>query len=104
MSKWIKKGDKVVVIAGNDKGKVGEVLARSKDSVIVRGVNVRKRHMKKTSQGAGQIITREFPVHISNVSVCAGDDKPVRLKARVVDGVKELYYKDGAKEVVHRKI
>lgn len=104
MSKWIKTGDKVIVISGNYKGTTGEVLARSKDSVMVRGVNVRKRHMKKTSQGAGQIITREFPINVSNVNICSGEGKPVRLRARVVDGVKELYYKDGSNEVVHRKI
>lgn len=104
MSKWIKTGDKVIVISGNDKGKTGEVLARSKDSVVVRGVNVRKRHMRKTSQGAGQIITREFPVNISNVNICSAEGNPVRLRARIVEGAKELYYKDGSKEVVHRKI
>ena len=121
MSKWIKKGDKVIVICGNDKGKIGEVLSRitgkiktnkagkviseAGDRVIVQGVNVRKKHMKaKTQSGAGEIIEMETTIHISNVNICSSEGKPVHLKARIVNGVKELYYKDGLKEVVHRQI
>lgn len=121
MSKWIKKGDKVIVICGNDKGKIGEVLARVTsedeiekggklisnpgDRVIVRGVNVRKKHMKRTSESnPGGIVEMETAIHISNVNICSSEGKPVHLKARIVNGVKELYYKDGLKEVVHRQI
>lgn len=114
MSKWIQKGDKVIITAGDDKGKVGEVLARIKkrrksdrlkgDRVIVRGVNVCKRHLKKTQQGPGSIVEKEAPIHISNVSICSAEGRPVRLHARLVDGAKELYYNDGSKEVVHRQV
>jgi large subunit ribosomal protein L24 len=46
MSKWIRKGDLVKVIAGNDKGKAGQVIARAEDRVLVQGINIRKKHMK----------------------------------------------------------
>lgn len=104
MSKWIKKGDKVVVISGNDKTRTGEVLARVGDRVIVRGVNVRKKYRRKTKERAGSVMDMECPVHISNVSLCTEEGKAVRLRVRMVEDAKELYYIDGSKEIVHRKI
>ena len=105
MSKWIKKGDKVIVVSGNYAGKTGEVLSRKEDRVFVQGVSIRKKHMKRRAQsGPGEIIEMETPIHISNVSICSSEGKPVRLRARVVNGIKELYYRDGHNEVVHRKV
>ena len=70
MSKKIRKGDRVLVIAGNDQGKTGEVLARSEDRVIVQGVNVRKKHLRRTQQmQGGRIVEMEAPIHISNVAL-----------------------------------
>jgi len=103
MSKWIKKDDTVVVTCGNDRGKTGVVLARQLDRVIVKGVNIRQRH-KKSRGGEGTSLKFERPIHISNVRLCDAEGKPVVLKARVVNGVKELYYMSGQTEVVHRKI
>ena len=104
MSKWIRKGDKVVIVAGNERGKTGEILSVRGDKVIVQGVNIRKRHMKRRAKvGSGEIIEMEKPVHISNVSLCNTDGKPVKVKVRfTVKGEKELYYVDGQNEVVHR--
>ncbi|MGE5195778.1 MAG: 50S ribosomal protein L24 [Anaerolineae bacterium] len=104
MSKWIKKGDKVVVIAGNDRGKIGEVLGRKDDRVIVQGINIRKKHAKrKTRVGSSEILEFEAPIHISNVSICNPDGKPVKLKVRFTDqGKKELFYVDGGKDVLFR--
>jgi large subunit ribosomal protein L24 len=68
----IKKGDKVVVLAGKDKGATGEVLAAfPKDNkVLVSGVNKAKRHMRPTKQGGkGQVIDKEMPLHASNVAL-----------------------------------
>ena len=105
MSKWIKKGDKVIITCGNDRGKTGEVIARGDDSVIVRDINVRQKHVKpKEKNGEGRLEKREMPIHISNVSICSTEGKPVSLKVRMVDGTKELYYKSGQTEVVHRQI
>jgi large subunit ribosomal protein L24 len=104
MSKWIQKGDKIVVTSGNHRGQQGEVLRRLEDRVVIQGVNVRKKHVKKTKSSPGQMLSIEKSVHISNVSLCNAEGKPIRLKARVVDGVKQLYYKDGQEEVVHRQL
>jgi len=105
MSKWIKKGDKVIVISGNDRGKVGEVIAREDDRVVVQGVNIRQKHVKpKTKDGEGRLEKFEMSIHVSNVNICGEENKPVRLRARIVNGTKELYYKIGQTEVVHRQI
>jgi large subunit ribosomal protein L24 len=105
MSKWIKKGDKVIVISGNDRGKVGEVIAREEDRVVVQGVNIRQKHVKpRTKDGEGRLEKFEMPIHISNVNICGEEGKPVKLKTRIVNGTKELYYKNGQTEVVHRQI
>ena len=70
MSKWIRKGDQVKVIAGNEKGKTSEVIARSGDRVVLKDVNVRSRHTKPRQPGAqGQIVKFEAPLHISNVQL-----------------------------------
>jgi large subunit ribosomal protein L24 len=105
MSKWIKKDDKVVVIAGNDKGKVGTVLSRTGERVIIQGVNIRKKHTKrKTRVAASDILEREMPIHISNISLCNDAGKPVKIKVKLNDGNKTLFYVDAGKEVVHRQI
>lgn len=103
MSKLIKKNDRVVIIAGNDKGKAGAVLAKKDDWVIVQGINVRKKHMKRTQKTQpGRIIEREMPVRISNVAFCNSADKPVKVKVKIEKDGKKLVYMDQGKEVVLR--
>jgi large subunit ribosomal protein L24 len=65
----IRKGDQVVVIAGSDKGKKGEVVRVAGDKVVVQNINIIKRHTKPNPQAgqAGGIVEREAPIHISNV-------------------------------------
>ena len=106
MSTWIRKSDKVVIIAGNDKGKTGEILSVRGERVIVQGINIRKKHVKRRSKvGAGEIIEMEKPIHKSNVSLCNSEGKPVKVKVRMSSkGDKELYFIDGQQEVVHRII
>lgn len=106
MSKWIKKGDKVLVIAGNNKGKSGEVLSRSGDSVIIQDVNMRKKHMKRTQETqGGRIIEIEMPVHISNVSLCDKDGKRIKLRCKThKDGSRELVYGDSKNQTVYRSV
>ncbi len=87
----IKKGDKVVVISGKDRGKEGEVLVAfpAEQKVIVEGVNVAKRHQKARSatQPAG-IIERPMPIHVSNVAI-SDKGRPSRVGFRVnADGTK----------------
>ena len=79
----IKKGDKVIVISGKDKGKSGKVLRAlpKLERVIVEGVNIAKRHQKGKRRGeAGQIIDKTMPVHISNVALTdPKSGKPTRI-------------------------
>ena len=79
----IKKGDTVQVLSGNDKGKKGEVLEvmPKVDKVVVKGVNVRKRHIKPKKQGEeGGIIPVECAIHASKLSVvCPKCNKPTRI-------------------------
>jgi large subunit ribosomal protein L24 len=66
----VKKGDKVIILAGKDKGKSGDVVRSipTLNKVIVSGVNKVKKHQRATKQGAtGQVIEREMPIHVSNV-------------------------------------
>jgi len=105
MSKWIKKGDTVIVTSGNSKGKQGEVIARDIDRVLIRGVNVRQKHVRPKSRNEeGRLERKEMPVHISNVRLCDAQGKPVKLRVRMTEGTKELYYRSGEEEVVHRKL
>jgi large subunit ribosomal protein L24 len=69
MSGKIKKGDEVVVISGESRGERGKILQviPSRDRVLVEGVNMRKRHEKKTQDSEGGIVERESTIHISNV-------------------------------------
>ncbi len=103
MSKLIRKNDRVVVITGNDKGKAGVVLDRKGDRVIIQGINMRKKHMKRTQQTqAAQIVEMEMPIHISNVAFCNSDDKPIKVKVKFEKDKSQLVYLDKGKEVVLR--
>ncbi len=92
MAQKIKKGDRVVVIAGKDKGKTGEVTKAmpSEDKVIVAGVNIITRH-RKPSQGnpQGGLERTEAPIHVSNVAVeDPKTGKPTRVRFEDRDGKK----------------
>lgn len=103
--KKIRKGDKVIAIAGNYRGMTGTVLSCMGEKVVVQGLNVRKRHMKGRGDQKGQIIQLEKPIHISNLKVCTENDKPIKLHMRINDqGTRELYYNDGAQNVLYRAI
>ncbi len=91
MAAKIKKGDKVVVLAGKDRGAEGEVVQvmPKADRVVVRGVNLIKKHQRQTPQQEGGIITREASVHISNVALKdPSTGKPTRVGFKIEDGKK----------------
>lgn len=101
----IRKGDKVIAIAGNNRGMSGEVLSLKGERVIVQGLNVRSKHRKKQGTQPGQIVQMECPLHISNLKLCVGDNTPVKLRARTnTKGARELYYNEGKKAVVYRSV
>ena len=87
MAAKIKKGDNVVVIAGRDRGRTGEVIEmRHGDGrVLVRGVNMVKRHQRQSASQEGGIISKEAPIHLSNVALAdPKDGKPTRVGFKVV--------------------
>ncbi len=104
-NKRVRPGDEILVISGNDKGKTGKVLSCQGDRVVVEGVNVRKKHMKKTQQNQkGQIIDIECPIHVSNVKPSV-NGKGVKLKTRTNDqGEKEFYYLEEGRAVAYRLV
>lgn len=106
MSRWIKKGDKVCVITGNDKGRTGQVLGFRNGKVLVQGINVRKKHVKRTQENqSAQILDIECPIEKSNVVLCGPDGSPISLTVKLgSNGSKELVYLQGGKQVVFRKI
>ena len=89
----IKKGDRVYVLTGKDRGKTGEVMRAipTTGKVIVDGVNVAKKHQKPTrATQQGGIIDKDMPLHVSNVAIiCSGCDAPTRVGYRFeADGTK----------------
>ncbi len=87
-----RKGDKVIVLAGKDKGKRGEILKmlRAQNKAVVQGVNVAKRHTKPSQAGAGGIVEKELPIHLSNLGIeDPKDGKPTRVGIKILaDGSK----------------
>ncbi|GGD38799.1 50S ribosomal protein L24 [Aureimonas glaciei] len=83
----IKKGDKVVVLAGKDKGRAGEVLKvmPKDDRAVVRGINMVKRHTRQSATQEAGIISKEASIHLSNLAVAdPKDGKPTRVGFAVV--------------------
>ena len=90
----IKKGDDVIVLAGKDKGKTGNVtsIIKDKDRVLVQGINIIKRHRKATQETPGKIEEKEASIHISNVAhVDPESGKATRVKYKIEDGVKKRF-------------
>ena len=99
----IKKGDKVVVITGSDRGKTGEVLRvlRSEMRVLVQGVNMMKRHTRPSPGEPGGIIEKEAPLHISNVAhIDPKDNKATRVGWKIVEGDRKVRFARRSGEVI----
>lgn len=93
----IRRGDEVVVIAGKDKGKTGEVVRvmPSENRALVRGVNMIKRHQRQSQTQEGGIVAREASIHISNLAIAdPKDGKPSRVGYKTLeDGTKVRFAK-----------
>jgi large subunit ribosomal protein L24 len=88
MAAKIKKGDKVVVLAGRDKGRSGEVVNvnPTEERALVRGVNMVKRHQRQTANQEGGIISKEAPIHLSNLALAdPKDGKATRVGFKTLD-------------------
>lgn len=105
-SKKIRKGDLVVVCAGNSKGLKGEVIACHDDKVLVRGVNISKKHVKKSKENPqGGVIEIERPIHVSNVCACDAEGKRLKLKVEhLEESGKCLCYTHEGQRVVLRSM
>jgi len=100
----IKKGDTVMVIAGDSKGQQGRVLMvdREKEKAMVEGVNVVSKHSRPTNKNPkGGIIEKEAPIHISNLKVIDGSGKPTRIGRRLDEKTnKTVRYSKKSGEVI----
>ncbi len=102
MAAKIRKGDKVVVLTGRDKGRTGEVFeVRPEDgTALVRGVNMVKRHQKQTASQEGGIVSKEAPIHLSNIAYLGKDGKPTRVGFKIhADGKKVRIAKSSGAEI-----
>jgi len=103
MAAKIRKGDKVVVLTGRDKGRSGEVIAvrPAEGRALVRGVNMVKRHQKQSGTQEGGIISKEASVHLSNIAIAdPKDGKPTRVGFKIhADGKKVRIAKRSGVEI-----
>ncbi|MGY3650260.1 ribosomal protein L14/ribosomal protein L24 [Bradyrhizobium sp. LM4.3] len=102
MAAKIRKGDKVIVLTGRDKGRTGEVFEVRPDAgtALVRGVNMVKRHQKQTQAQEGGIISKESPIQLSNIAYVGKDGKPTRVGFKILaDGKKVRIAKSSGAEI-----
>ena len=100
----IRKGDKVVILTGKDKGRTGEVLEvqPKDDKAVVRGINQVRRHQKQSQSQPGGIITKEAPIHLSNLALIdPKDGKPTRVGFRVEKDGKKVRVAKRSGEVIN---
>jgi large subunit ribosomal protein L24 len=103
MSAKIRKGDRVVVLTGKDKGRQGAVLKvfPKEERVLVQGLNIVHRHTKPSqTDPQGGIKNKEAPLHVSNVAVVDSQGKPTRVGFRV-DGDKKVRFAKTTGEVIN---
>lgn len=99
----LKKGDKVVVLAGRDKGKRGEIVKvfPSENRAVVQGVNTVRRHQRQTPNQEGGIISKEAPIHLSNLAIeDPKDGEPTRIGYKILDDGRKVRYAKRSGEVI----
>lgn len=99
----IRRGDKVVVLAGRDKGKRGEVVKAfpTESKVVVQGVNMVRKHQKQTANQQGGIIAKEAPIHVSNLAIAdPKDGSPTRIGYKILDDGRKVRFAKRSGEVI----
>ena len=99
----IKKGDQVLVITGKDKGKRGEVIRMlpQENRAIVSGVNMVQRHTRQTQRDPGGIVSREAPIHLSNLAhVDPGSSEPTRVGYKTLEDGRKVRFAKKSGEVI----
>ena len=103
MASRIKKGDRVSVTTGRDKGKTGEVvkILTKQDKAVVQGVNMIKRHTRPSGSEAGGIIEKEAAIHVSNLAhLDPKDDQPTRVGIKVLEDGRKVRFAKRSGEVI----
>ena len=103
MAAKIKKGDRVVILTGKDKGRTGDVtkVMPSEDRVIVSGINMVQRHTRPSQANPqGGIVNKEASLHLSNVAIADANGKPTRVGFRM-DGDKKVRFAKTTGDAVH---
>ena len=101
----LKKGDKVIVVAGKNKGNTGEIIKvyPDKNRVMVRGINIVKRHTKPTQNNAGGIVEKEGTIHISNIAYLdEKENKPSRLGFKILEDGRKVRMSKKSGEVIDK--
>lgn len=103
MAAKIKKGDKVVVLSGKDKGRTGEVIRvmPKEERAVVRGVNIALRHQKQTASEEGGIVRKEAPIHLSNLALQDPQSgKPTRVGFKILDDGRKVRFAKRSGETI----
>ena len=103
MAAKIRKGDKVVVLTGRDKGRSGEVIEvrPTEGRALVRGINMVKRHQRQTASQEGGIISKEGTIHLSNLAVAdPKSGKPTRVGFKVLDDGRKVRFAKRSGELI----
>jgi large subunit ribosomal protein L24 len=98
----IKKGDKVIVLTGKDKGKQGEVLLMipAENRAVVSGINIAKRHQKQTPSQEGGIVAKNLPIHVSNLALRdPKSGKPTRVGYKLIGDKKVRVAKRSGEQI-----
>ncbi len=101
----IRKGDRVIVTTGKDKGKTGDVLKilTKQGRAIVQDVNMIKRHQRPTQTSGGGIVEKEAAIHISNLAhIDPKDDKPTRIGYKTLEGGRKVRFAKRSGEVIDK--
>ena len=103
MAAKVKKGDKVVVLAGRDKGKSGEVMsvAPKETRALVRGINLVKRHQRQSASQEGGIISKEAPIHLSNLALAdPKTGKATRVGFKMLDDGRKVRFAKSSGDLI----
>ena len=99
----IRKGDRVAILSGKDKGKTGEILKMIPDvrRAIVQGVNMVKRHTAPSQSGAGGVVEKEASIHVSNISLIdPKDDRATRVGFKSLEDGRKVRYAKKSGEII----
>jgi large subunit ribosomal protein L24 len=95
MAAKLRKGDRVIVLAGKDKGKKGEItqVLPKENKAVVEGINIAIRHTRQSAQGQGGRVPKAMPIDLSNLALVDSNGKPTRVGFRFEEGKKVRYAK-----------